>query len=205
MRTKLPVLFAMLATFSLPAFAQNTFLANSEVSAAFMGNFQSKTSGQNVSDAASYSGGPLLNYRYHFTEHIALEANYTRTRYTQFYENGADLVTSWTQATAQEVTLGVVWKFSPIWHDRLSPYAEGGLGAVFWSPIGAGSVGGPFNQNRAGFFYGGGLEHHLFGHFSVRAGYRGLFYTAPDFNQSGQFTNARTQMKEPYAGISFRF
>lgn len=202
MRMKLVLGIALFSMFAIPAFAQND---HSEISAAFTGNFQSTTSGQNVTDASTYSGGLLLNYRYYFGDHIAIEVNYARNRYTQFYENGSGLVTSWTQSTAQELSLGAVWQFNPIWHDRLTPYVEGGLGGIFLSPIQAGSVGGPFSQNRAGFLYGGGLEHHLFSHFSVRAGYRGIFFTAPDFNQDGQFTNARTQMKEPYAGITFRF
>jgi opacity protein-like surface antigen len=202
MRMKLALGIAILSTLSLPAFAQNN---HSEIAAAFTGDFQSTASGQNATDASSYSGGLLLNYRYHFNDHFVIEANYARTRYTQFYENGNSLVTSWTQATAQELTLGVVWQFNPVWNDRLTPFVEGGMGGIFWSPIQGGSVGGPFSQNRAGFLYGGGLEHHLFSHFYVRAGYRGIFFTAPDFNQSGQFTNARAQLKEPYAGITFRF
>lgn len=202
MRMKLALLVGFFAVLSLPAFAQND---HSEISAAFTGNFQSRVSGQNATDAPTYSGGFLANYRFHFNDHFSVEVNYARTRYTQFYENGSGLVTSWTQATAQEFTFGAVWEFSPQWHDRLQPFVEGGLGGVFWSPVTAGSVGGPFSQNRAGFLYGGGLEHHLFGHFGVRAGYRGIFFTAPDFNQFGQFTNARTQLKEPYAGVTFRF
>jgi opacity protein-like surface antigen len=201
MRMKLALLLGSFAI-ALPTLAQNN---HSEISASFMANFQSRVSGQNITDASTYSGGFLANYRYHFNDHFAVEANYSRTRYTQFYENSAQTVTSWTQATAQELTLGAVWSFNPLWHDRLHPFVEGGLGGVFWSPIIAGSLGGPYSQNRAGFLYGGGLEHHLFGHFSARAGYRGIFFTAPDFNQNGQFTNARTQMKEPYAGITFRF
>jgi len=203
MRMRPSLLLALFALLALPTFAQNN---HSEVAAAFTGNFQSNVSGQNITDAPSYSGGLLVNYRYHFNDHFSLEGNYARTRYTQFYENGAGLVTSWTQATAQEVTMGAVWTFNSIWNGRLQPFVDGGLGGIFWSPISAGTIGGGgFSQNRAGFFYGGGLEHHLFSHFGVRAGYRGILFTAPDFNSFGQFTNARTQMKEPYAGITFRF
>ena len=202
MRMRLTLFVAFIALTALPTMAQND---HSEIAAAFTGNFQSSVSGQNATDAASYSGGVLVNYRFHFNDHFSLEGNYTRTRYTQFYENGSGLVTSWTQATAQEFSMGAVWTFGPRWNGRLTPYVEGGLGGMFWSPIQAGSLGGPFSQNRAALFYGGGLEHHLFGHFGVRAGYRGILYTAPDFSQFGQFTNARTQMKQPYAGITFRF
>src|ERR1700723_2747910 len=41
--------------------------------------------------------------------------------------------------------------------------------------------------------------------FGVQAGYRGLIYTAADFSVPTQVTNAKTNMAEPYAGVSFRF
>lgn len=202
MRMKLALLFAVFPAVCLPALAQND---HSEFSADFTGNYQSSASGQNVSDHPTYSGGFLVNYRYHFVSWGAVEVNYARTRYTQFYLNGNGLVTSWTQANAQELTAAFVAKFGARMNGRLQPFAEAGTGGIFWSPIGAGSVGGPFTQNRAALLYGGGAEWKLFSHILVRAGYRGLFFTAPDFNQAGQFTNARTQLKEPYAGIAVRF
>jgi hypothetical protein len=39
----------------------------------------------------------------------------------------------------------------------------------------------------------------------VQAGYRGLVYTAADFSVPTQVTNAKTNMAEPYVGVSFRF
>jgi outer membrane immunogenic protein len=202
MQMKPALLLAVLAIASVPARAQKN---RSEFSADLTANFQSTVSGQSITDGPTYSGGLLANYRYHFTDWGAFEVNYSRTRYTQYYSGSTGIISSWTQATAQEATMAFVVHFWDRFNGRLQPFAEVGLGGLFWSPIGAGSVGGPFNQGRPVLLYGGGFDWKWFGHFSLRGGYRGLFFTAPDFNVDGQFTNARTQMKEPYAGITFRF
>jgi opacity protein-like surface antigen len=101
--------------------------------------------------------------------------------------------------------MGFVYKFWSRLNGRLQPFAQAGVGGMLWSPIGAGSVGGPFNQNRAAIYYGGGVDYKWFWRISLRGGYRAVIFTAPDFNVSGQFTNQRTTMKEPYAGITYRF
>lgn len=202
MLMKTGLLLALLGSVSTSSMAQKN---NGEVSVDFTGNFQSNTSGQGITDGPSYSGGFLASYRYHFTDWGAVEVNYSRTRYTQFYSGAGNIISSWTQATAQEATFAFVAHFWDHFNGRLRPFAEVGTGGIQWSPVAAGSVGGPFSQNRPVFLFGGGFDWHWFGRFSLRAGYRGLLYTAPDFNVNGQFTNSRTQMKEPYAGIVFRF
>jgi outer membrane immunogenic protein len=201
MQMKPALLLVVFAITCLPAIAQKN---HSEFSADFTGDFQSTVSGQNITDGPTYSGGFLANYRYHFNDWGAFEVNYSRTRYTQFYSSNG-IITSWTQAKAQEATFAFVVHFLEKFNGRLRPFGEVGTGGLFWTPVASGSVGGPFNQNRAVFLYGGGVDWKWFGHFSLRAGYRGLLFTAPDFNVNGQFTNARTQFKQPYAGISFRF
>ena len=202
MQMKSAPLLVVLAITCVPAMTQNN---RSEFSADVTGDFQSSVSGQNITDSPTYSGGFLANYRYHFTDWGAVEVNYSRTRYTQFYSGTAGLINSWTQATAQEVTMAFVVHFWDKFNGRLRPFAEVGTGGVFWSPISSGSVGGPFNQSRPVLLYGGGVDWKWFWRLSLRAGYRGLLFTAPDFNVDGQFTNARTQLKQPYAGITFRF
>jgi Outer membrane protein beta-barrel domain len=202
MQMKSALLLAVFAVTCAPTMAQKN---HSEFSGDFTGNFQSTVNGQNITDRPTYSGGFLVNYRYHFTDWAALEVNYSRTRYTQFYSGGTGIISSWTQANAQEATMAFVVHFWERFNGRLRPFAEGGTGGLYWSPISSGSVGGPFNQSRPVLLYGGGFDWKWFGHFSLRAGYRGLLFTAPDFNVDGQFTNARAQMKQPYAGITFRF
>ena len=202
MRIRLALLLAVVLFASWPARAQN---GRSEVAAAFTGFYQGTASGQNVTDSSTYSGGLLANYRYHFNDWGAIEVNYSRTRNTQFYAGVGGVINSWTQATAQEVSMAFVYKFGSFRNGWLRPFAEAGTGGIFWSPISSGSICGPFTQDRAAFLYGGGFDFKAFWRFSLRAGYRGLVFVAPDFNQAGQFTNARANLKEPYAGISFRF
>jgi opacity protein-like surface antigen len=199
---KSAVLIALFAITCISARAQGDRF---EFSGDFAGFYQSRASGQNVTDIPTYSGGFIANYRYHFNDWGAVEVNYSRNRYTQLYQNGVGLISSFTQATAQELSMAFIYQFWSRFNGRLQPFAEGGTGGVFWSPIAAGSVGGPFNQNRAALLYGGGVEWKWFWRISLRGGYRSLLFTAPDFNVDGQFTNKRTQMKEPYAGLTFRF
>lgn len=201
MRMKWVLMLALFTLACVPSMAQKN---HSEFSADFTVNFQSTVSGQNITDGSTYSGGFLVNYRYHFSDWGAFEVNYSRTRYTQFYSTSG-IITSWTQAKAQEGTMAFVYKLGSRLGGRLQPFVEVGTGGLFWSPVSAGSVGGPFNQSRPVLLYGGGFDWKASGRFSLRAGYRGLLFTAPDFNVNGQFTNARTQTKQPYVGIAFRF
>lgn len=204
MRIKAAVLLtgAMLLVCCGPAAAQGN---HSEFFGGATINDQTTVAGQNITDSPTHSAGYLLNYRFHFNSWGAVEVNYDHTRYTQYYSNGVGQITSFTQANAKELTMAFVFQFWSRFNGRLQPFAEAGTGGLFWSPVAAGSVGGPFNQNRAAILFGAGVDWKAFGHFGLRLGYRDLFFTAPDFNVNGQFTNSRTQMREPYVGITYRF
>jgi opacity protein-like surface antigen len=197
MRIKIGLLLAALVMLSLPALAQD---GNSEVSANFTGNFQKQADGFGVIDNATYSGGFLVNYRYHFNRWSALEANYGNTLFSQDYNSGTVA-----QARVQEVTFAYMFTFGVDRDARFHPFLEAGTGALFFSPTTAGSTGPSVNQNRPALLYGGGVEYRLARGFSVQGGYRGLVYTAADFSVPTQVTNAKTNMAEPYVGISFRF
>jgi opacity protein-like surface antigen len=197
MRIKIGLLLAALALLSRPALAQN---GNSEVSASFTGNFQKQANGFGVIDNASNSGGFVVNYRYHFNRWSALEANYGNTQFSQFYNSGTV-----THARVQEATFAYVFTFGVAPGARFHPFLEAGTGALFFSPSLAGSTGPAVSQNRPVLLYGGGVAYKLTKGFSVQAGYRGLVYTAADFSVPTQVTNAKTNMAEPYVGVSFRF
>jgi len=198
MKTKVGLLLAALALMAAPIFAQG---GNSEVSANFTGNFQKQASGLGVTDNASYSGGFLANYRYHFNDWSAVEVNYGYTRFSQYYSSG-----SITQANAHEATFAYQFTFGIPRDARLRPFLEAGTGALFFTgPISGGSSAGGLGQARPVFLYGGGVEYKLKGPFAAQLGYRGLVYKAPDFTVSTQLTNARTNMAEPYVGLTFRF
>jgi opacity protein-like surface antigen len=197
MRIKIGLLLAALVVLSLPVLAQN---GNSEVSANFTGNFQKQANGFGVTDTATDSGGFLVNYRYHFNRWSAVEANYGNTLFSQVYNTG-----SVTQARVQEATFAYMFTFGVDHDARFHPFLEAGTGALFFSPTIAGSTAPAVNQNRPVLLYGGGVAYRLTNRFSVQAGYRGLVYTAADFSVPTQVTNAKTNMAEPYVGVSFRF
>jgi opacity protein-like surface antigen len=197
MRIKTGLLVTALALLSLPALAQN---GSSEVSADFTGNFQKQANGFGVMDTATDSGGFLANYRYHFNRWSAVEANYGNTLFSQVYNTGTV-----TQARVQEATFAYMFTFGVERDARFRPFVEAGTGALFFSPVFAGSTGPAVSQNRPVLLYGGGVAYRLTNRFSVQAGYRGLVYTAADFSVPTQVTNAKTNLAEPYVGVSFRF
>ena len=197
MRIKVTLLLAGLTLLSLPALAQDR---NSEVSANFTGNFQKQSTGFGITDSPTYSGGFLLNYRYHFNRWSAVEANYGNTLFSQVYSSR-----NFSQARVQEATFAYVFTFGVDRDARFRPFVEAGTGALFFSPQTSGSSAGTVSQNRAAFLYGAGVTYRLTDRIGLRAGYRGLVYTTPDFALPTQVTNATTQMAEPYAGVSFRF
>jgi len=197
MRIKTGLLVTALALLSLPALAQN---GSSEVSANFTGNFQKQANGFGVMDTATDSGGFLVNYRYHFNRWSAVEANYGNTLFSQVYNTGTV-----TQARVQEATFAYMFTFGVERDARFHPFVEAGTGALFFSPVFAGSTGPAVSQNRPVLLYGGGVAYRLTNRFSVQAGYRGLVYTAADFSVPTQVTNAKTNLAEPYVGVSFRF
>ncbi len=198
MRIKLKLLIVALALCSLPTLAQQ---GNSEVSANFTGNFQKQATGNGITDNASNSGGILANYRYHFNRWSAMEVNYAHMQFTQYYNSG-----STTQAAVNEATVAYQFTFGIPQESRFHPFVEAGTGAVlFSSPINAGSNSGGFSQGRPTLLYGAGVTYKLIGALSAQVGFRGLIYKVPDFAVTSQFTNATTQMAEPYVGLTFRF
>ncbi len=200
MRIKAAVLALALSLICIPALAQSS--DHSEVSADFTGNFQKQATGLGLTDSPSYSGGFLLNYRYHFNNWSAIEVNYAQTRFTQYYAPSFFVA----QSNAHEVTLAYVSTLGFSSDARFRPFVEAGTGGLIFSPDGAtSSVPFLLTQDRMVFLYGGGVDMRAIHHFSVRLGYRGLIYKAPDFAFFGSTTNAMTNMAEPYVGVVFHF
>jgi len=197
MRIKAILFLMALTLFSLPALAQD---GNSEVSANFTGNFQRQASGEGLTDTPTYTGGILANYRYHFNRYSAIEVNYGYSRFSQLYNTQF-----YTLARTQELSLAYQFTFGVPKKARFHPFAEAGVGALFFSPLLSGSSGVAFTQNRAALLYGAGASYRLWRNVSAQVGFRGLVYTAPDFGVPNEITNARTMMAEPYAGFTFRF
>jgi hypothetical protein len=203
MKVKWVLPVALVALFGVGARGQSYENYHSDAAVQGFGAFQKPDAvGLGVTDKATYAGGFLASYRYHFNHLSALEVNYGFTKFSQRYSTalGPERV----QADVHEASLAYVLTPHSFYDGKLRPFVLAGTGALFFRP----TNGGAFVQDRAAFLYGGGVDYFpLSDHkrFGLRLGYRGLVYRAPSFDVPGLNTEAVTNLAEPYAGIVFRF
>lgn len=202
MRIRLVLLFVFGLSFTLPALAQDS---HSEASLNLAGFFSKEASANGVTDHASSEGGLLANYRFRFNRWSAAEANYSFTRINQIYTYANDSSSSSVQAKVHEVSLAYVFTFGKPAGAKFRPFAEAGIGGLFFVPISSSSFAEATTQDRFAPIYGGGVDVGLSKHLSFRVGYQGSLYRAPDFSIAAQVTNKRTHLAEPYLGLSYRF
>jgi opacity protein-like surface antigen len=193
-------LLAIVATSLLvcaPAFAQ-TEGGRSEVSAQFFGTFVRSTSQSGVQESNSDSGGVLATYRFFFSKHHGVEANYAYSRSTTAYSFLAG--PSAVEANQHEWTGAYVFRM-PI--HNITPFVEAGVGGLTFAPINRPDAS---TQSRAAFVYGGGLDMNVTHRLFIRAQYRGLVFNTPTFNLVANLGLDRTtHMAEPSIGLGFRF
>jgi opacity protein-like surface antigen len=177
----------------------------SEISLQGTGFLTKDTTGQGTTDRATNTGGLLIGYRYNLTRWLAADAVYGYGRNTQQYFAPAGL--SRIQANVHQATGGFVVRVPAPAKFLISPYALAEGGALVFDPTGnaLGSVPGAQRQATGVFAYGGGADLPLFRHVALRAEYRGLVYSAPDFGLRELNTNTITHTAQPSAGIVFRF
>lgn len=197
MRFKIALILAVLALSSLPAWSQDEeFQAAANLTA----NLQSQTNASGVTDTATYSGGLLLNLRYRFHPHLYFEANGGFTTFTQYYQP----VASQEQANIYEASGAVIYNFrDPV--AKVKPFIEAGGGILYFSPVATGSTPGGSKQIQPAVVAGFGLDYKISPRYSVRAGYRSMFYKPASFKIASQTVNTITEMAEPYIGIVLRF
>jgi len=179
--------------------------SRSEVSLQGTGLFTKDTTGQGTTQHATDAGGFLVGYRYHFNHWLAAEGVYGYGRNTQQFFAPAGL--SRIQANVHQATGGFVLSLPASARFRIHPYVLAEGGALVFDPTGNafGSVTGAQKQTVGVFAYGGGADLPIFNHVSLRAEYRGLMYSAPDFGIRELNTNTITHAVQPSAGIVFRF
>lgn len=167
------------------------------------GNFPRTVISDGITVRATYSGGLFLNYRYAIRPRSSVEVNGGFTTFTQYYQPGAGYV----QSNVWEATAAYVFRPGATKPGRLKPFLEGGGGILMFSPVPSGSFGGTSKAIQRAILYGGGFEWRKTSTslFSFRAGYRGLFYRAPEFGLVSQQTNAWAHMAEPFAAIVVHF
>ncbi len=180
---------------SLTAFAQEDYTRfKSEASVQALGSFVKQTTENGVDQGATDSTGVLATYRYYFSRHNGVEANYSWTSNTQTY-TGFSMDT-----TSHEVSAAYVFRM-PM--KRWSPFVLAGAGALVFNPQ---NFAGANAQARAAFVYGAGADFNFTNHLFVRGQYRGFVYNSPTFDLAGLNGLDRvTHRAEPSIGFGWRF
>jgi opacity protein-like surface antigen len=197
-RTRLVVtLVAGMVSAAMPAFSQSE-TSGHEVAVQAFGSFVTGTAQNGINNNATNSGGVLGSYRYFFSAHHGVEANYGYSLNTQSYTSAASAIG--VKSYSHEVSGAYVFRV-PL--RKITPFALAGAGAVIFDPkdfAGAGS------QARAAFVYGAGADFNLSHRVFVRAEYRGLVYNSPTYDLitlSG--ADRVTHRAEPSIGFGYRF
>ncbi len=179
--------------------------SRSEISLQGAGFFTKDSSGNGTLQRGTETGGFLVGYRYHFNRWLAAEAVYGYDRNSQQYFAPAGF--SRVQANVHQATGGLVFNLPAPRRLGFSPYVLAEGGALVFDPTNNnfGSVPGAQRQTTGVFSYGAGADFPIIRHVSLRAEYRGLVYSTPDFGLRNLNTNTITHTAQPSAGLVFRF
>jgi len=182
----------------MPAFSQSEEGSRSEVSAQFFGKFVHSSNKDGVQQSSSNSGGILAAYRFFFSRHHGIEANYSYSRSTATYS--FDSGTSGVGANRHEWSGAYVLRF-PI--RSVTPFFLAGAGGLTFAPL---NSPGASTQTRAAFVYGAGANVNMTHHVFIKAQYRGFVYNSPTFNLAANRGADRvTHLAEPSVGLGVRF
>lgn len=196
----LTMVMAGAAAIAVPAYAQSEEAGakGHEVAVQAFGSFLTTTTQNGVDNSETHSGGVLASYRYFFSKHHGVEANYGYTRNTLSYTSSAGFASLKTDS--HEVSGAYVFRM-PL--GKVTPFALAGAGALVFSPN---DFAGASNQTRAAFLYGVGADFNLSRHLFLRAEYRGLVYNSPTYDLP-QFAglDRTTHRAEPSVGFGYRF
>jgi len=177
----------------------------SEISLQGGGLFTKGTTGNGTSYSATESGGLLGTYRYHLNRWISVEGAYGYSVNTQKYalSSGAFRI----QSGIHDFTGSLVLNLPAHRHSRVNPYLLAGGGALRFVPTNNqfNTLSGAQAQSRGAFVYGAGINYGIYKGLSVRAEYRGLVYSTPDFGFGALTTNSVIHTAVPSVGLSFRF
>jgi opacity protein-like surface antigen len=179
--------------------------SRSEISLQGTGFFTKDTTGQGTTERSTNTGGFLVGYRYNLNRWIAAEAVYGYDRNSQHYFSTGGF--SRIQANVHQATGGLVFRVPTYRKLRIDPYVLAEGGALVFDPTRNtfGTIAGAQRQTVGVFAYGAGADFPLVKRISLRAEYRGLVYSAPDFGLTALNTNTITHTAQPSAGIVFHF
>jgi len=198
-RTRLVIsVLAGLACAALPAFSQ-TETYRQEVSAQGFGSFVKNTTHDGVENKATKSAGVLGTYRFFFSKHHGVEANYGYNPTTQNYKWANGGVTG-VKSRSHEISGAYVFRMP---FSKFTPFALAGAGALIFQPRDYAYAD---TQARAAFIYGGGADFNITHRLFLRAEYRGFVYNSPTYKLA-TFSNLDrvTHRAEPSIGFGYRF
>jgi opacity protein-like surface antigen len=177
----------------------------SEISLQGGGLFTRSITGNGTAYSATESGGVLGTYRYHLNRWISVEGAYGYSGNTQKYSLSSSAFRI--QSGIHDFTGSLVLNLPSHRHSRINPYLLVGGGALRFAPTNDqfNTLSGAQGQTRGAFVYGAGLNYAIYKGLSLRAEYRGLVYSTPDFGFGALATNAVTHTAVPTVGLSFRF
>lgn len=177
-----------------------------DITVSAFGIFQQGTTGNGITQTGTETTGVLGTYRYFFTDHQGVEIDYGFGRFNQQFvvPNATTPLSLSVPADMNEATASYVYRHA-IGH-RLTPFVSAGTGALLFLPN-TFSVGGTSGSTfvTPDFVYGAGADLAVSRRVSLRLGYRGHVFEAPDFGVAGVRTNSVTHLAEPFAGLSFHF
>jgi opacity protein-like surface antigen len=177
----------------------------SEISLQGGGLFTRSTMGNGTSYSTTESGGVLGTYRYHLNRWISVEGAYGYSVNTQKYSLSSSAFRI--QSGIHDFTGSLVLNLPSHRNSRMNPYLLAGGGALRFAPTNDqfNTLSGAQGQTRGAFVYGAGMNYAIYKGLSLRAEYRGLVYSTPDFGFGALATNALTHTAVPTVGLSFRF
>lgn len=193
------VFWVVLAALATPAFAQSEdSISKQEISVQAFGSFLLTTTQSGIQNKADNTAGVLGTYRYFFTDHQGIEADYAFTPNTESY--GIPGVLTGAKNYTNEVSFAYVLRM-PM--GKVKPFVLAGAGTLIFDPR---NLTGASTQARATGVYGVGADIDLSHHAFIRAEYRGLIYNSPTYG-FGQFAGLDrvTHNAEPSVGFGYRF
>jgi opacity protein-like surface antigen len=192
------MLMAGVASLALPAYSQTEGPGRQEVAVQASGSFVTTTTQNGIDNTATNSGGVLASYRYFFSTHHGVEANYGYTLNTQSYTSAAGA--AGVKTNSHEVSGAYVFRMP---FRNITPFALAGVGALVFDPK---NFAGASSQTRAAFVYGAGADFNLTRHLFMRAEYRGFVYNSPTYDLSALAGLDRVAHRaEPSIGFGYRF
>ena len=197
-KSLLTVFIASVASLASPADGQSLEAGRQEVAVQAFGSFVTTTTQDGIDNSATKSGGVLGSYRFFFSNHHGIEANYGYARNTQSYTSAAGALGVATNS--HEVSGAYVFRMP---FRKITPFVLAGAGALIFDPKDFSSAS---RQTRAGFIYGAGADFNFSNHVFMRAEYRGFVYNSPTYDLPTLAGLDRvTHRAEPSVGFGYKF